>query len=936
MARIGSLRCSFSCGQRFKRACAKLGSPRCHVAYKALAATVAIVLGLSIVFPVLAESQARVISPNANNGGASQGSTPALSLNVQSRRLPAAPANLVAHSDMNAPGRVWLSWNSPPHPVDARAITHHEYRYKQSGSNRNWEDWTEIPFSAAGYLSGQLHTNQFTVTGLTNGLPYEFQVRAVNHEGAGLPSGVAGAEAGIHFGICSRTRVLRDALVHKVGHADDCAGVTEADLAGITGGLAIRNAPVTLMTGDLAGLTSLATLDLAGSPLGELPPRIFADLTSLTRLILSNNRLSGLPPRVFDGLSALQVLNLDGNQLSGLPPGVLDGLSALEELRLVGNNLGASGLSADLFAGLTALRRLDLRSNQLSGLPPGVFDGLPALEELRLGGNSLAELPARLFAGLPALQVLDLRANRLSALPDRIFSGLTNLQALHLEGNSTDPMVLAVSLELDEQDRVRALAPAGAPFDIVLTLNVTKGSLEGRANTLTIPAGATGSAPLQVYPAVRSLDTTVEIVALPLLPGGYTGCRLERAADPNPVIPREGNATGTLAISGTARVGRTLAADTRGILDADGRTRAENGAAGFAYSYQWVRVDSDGMSNAIDVGSDRDSYTLVAEDAGRKIKVQVSYTDDSGNAEALVSAAYPPNGTIRAAGNATGAPAISGTARVGQTLTVDTDGILDADGKAMAESGVADFAYSYRWVRVDSDGMSNPTGVGSDQDDYVLEAEDAGSKIKVTVSYTDDAGNAETLTSAAYPSSGAIRADGNASSNTVSATGTINNSNPAPRGWLARFGRTGAVQVVELLDVRFDEAGAATSELALGGRRIRLPGWQAGRWSLWGRGALTQFAGQAAEVQIDGDVLTGVLGLDYRTGRRLAGVALSWSDGGGRYRSDVDSGTVDSHLAGVYPYGRYALTDRLSVWGVAGYGRGRDAPATGPGRGASW
>ena len=69
-------------------------------------------------------------------------------------------------------------------------------------------------------------------------------------------------------------------------------------------------------------------------------------------------------------------------------------------------------------------------------------------------------------------------------------------------------------------------------------------------------------------------------------------------------------------------------------------------------------------------------------------------------------------------------------------------------------------------------------------------------------------------------------------------------------------------------------------------------------------------------------MLTGVLGLDYRMARWLTGVALSWSDGDGRYRSDVDSGGLDSHMLGVYPYGRFALNDTLSVWGVAGYGRG--------------
>ena len=477
--------------------------------------------------------------------------------------------------------------NSPWYPGGAGAITRHEYRYRLSGSGRNWGDWIAIPFSAA----GQLHANQLTVSGLVNGVPSDFQVRAVNNNGAGPPSGVAVAAAGAHFGICGRTRAVRDAVVREVRHANDCAQVTGSDLAGITGRLAIQGALAMVKSGDLAGLASLTTLELDGNPLGGLPAGIFDDLTSLTRLSLSHNRLAGLPPGVFDELSALQLLHLDGNQLSSLPAGIFDELTALRLLNLDGNQL--SGLPAGVFDELTALRQLNLDGNRLSDLRAGVFDRLSALEKLRLGENNLgaAGLPARLFAGLPALQVLDLRANRLSSLPDGLFSGLTNLRALYLEGNRADPMVLAVSLELDEQDRVRALAPAGAPFDIVLTLNVTNGSLEGGVNTLTIPTGATGSVPLQVNPDVRSLDTTVEIVALPLLPGGHTGCRLERSADQTLVIPRKGNATGAPAISGTARVGRTLAADTGGILDADGRTRAERGDAGFAYSYRWIRVD---------------------------------------------------------------------------------------------------------------------------------------------------------------------------------------------------------------------------------------------------------------------------------------------------------------------------------------------------------
>ena len=58
----------------------------------------------------------------------------------------------------------------------------------------------------------------------------------------------------------------------------------------------------------------------------------------------------------------------------------------------------------------------------------------------------------------------------------------------------------------------------------------------------------------------------------------------------------------------------------------------------------------------------------------------------------------------------------------------------------------------------------------------------------------------------------------------ASATGTIDNSDPLPKGWLARFGRTSATQVLGLLDARFDEARAPASQLTLGGHPIKLSG----------------------------------------------------------------------------------------------------------------
>ena len=109
-------------------------------------------------------------------------------------------------------------------------------------------------------------------------------------------------------------------------------------------------------------------------------------------------------------------------------------------------------------------------------------------------------------------------------------------------------------------------------------------------------------------------------------------------------------ATGAPAITGPAAVGQTLAAATAGISDPDGTTKAEAGDTGYAYTYQWIRVDSDGSSNATDIsGATASTYVLASADEGKKIKVEVELTDDADSDEGpLTSAAYPPTGTVAA------------------------------------------------------------------------------------------------------------------------------------------------------------------------------------------------------------------------------------------------------------------------------------------------
>ena len=117
-----------------------------------------------------------------------------------------------------------------------------------------------------------------------------------------------------------------------------------------------------------------------------------------------------------------------------------------------------------------------------------------------------------------------------------------------------------------------------------------------------------------------------------------------------------------------------------------------------------------------------------------------SESADPTPAPTLTPTATPPPAptpTIRPTNTpARGTPTISGTAQVGETLTANTSGIADADG-------LDNVSFSYRWLADDAD-ISGATGVT-----YTLADDDEGKVIEVTVSFTDDAGNGETLTSAA-------------------------------------------------------------------------------------------------------------------------------------------------------------------------------------------
>ena len=94
-----------------------------------------------------------------------------------------------------------------------------------------------------------------------------------------------------------------------------------------------------------------------------------------------------------------------------------------------------------------------------------------------------------------------------------------------------------------------------------------------------------------------------------------------------------------------------------------------------------------------------------------------------------------------------------------------------------------------------------------------------------------------------------------------------------------------------------------------------------GSAALWARGAYTRFDGREDDLSLDGEVTSVMLGADWTREAWTAGLLMSHARGEGGYRG-ASEGEVTATLTGIYPYGRYMANERVTLWGLAGYGAG--------------
>jgi hypothetical protein len=216
------------------------------------------------------------------------------------------------------------------------------------------------------------------------------------------------------------------------------------------------------------------------------------------------------------------------------------------------------------------------------------------------------------------------------------------------------------------------------------------------------------------HPAKRYLARAAVpalVVFAALLTGGAAQA-MRSAAPVNTAVP---------AISGTATVGQTL-------TTTDGTW--SNAPTSFAY--QWLRCNSGGNKCGNVPNGTLKTYTLVGPDKDHTMRVSVTAKNaDGSNSAQSAQTAVVAAATSPAAPSNTAPPTISGTPKVGQTLTA-------APGSWSGNPT----SFAYQWQRCDADVAACSNLVGATSTTYVVPLADLGYRLRVIVTAKSAKGSA--------------------------------------------------------------------------------------------------------------------------------------------------------------------------------------------------
>ena len=620
--------------------------------------------------------------------------------------VPGVPGGLVV--TVNDTGKLDLSWNAPDNDGGS-AIAGYKVQWKEAADS--WDTPADVSETT---VAGTAHT----VSGLTDGVEYSFRVVAVNAvgdstasaEGSGTPrettaptvssASLDGATLTLAFSEGLTETPLPAATTFTVNVGDHQRGVNSVAISGSTVTLTLASAATST---DAVTVSYTVPSDDAAARLKDLSDNSVASFAA--QAATNNTAAARTPltasihsePASHDGQAEFTFELRFSENLEGFSYRTLrdhaftvTGGEVQEARRLVrgSNTRWETRINPTSNADVTIVLPITTVCTANGAICTGDGRKLSTRLELTVSGPTSQQQENTPATGSPTISGTVQEGETLTALTSGISDsdGTTNAsytyQWIANEGTSDSDIA-------DATASTYALVDGDAGKTIKVQVTFTDDA--GHEETLTSAATA--------------------------------------AVEARPNSP----ATGSPTISGTVQVRETLTASTSGIADTDGLTNV-------SYSYQWTR--NDGSTDTDIQDATGSGYTLVDADAGKTIKVQVTFTDDAGHEETLTSAATAAVGA-RPNSPATGAPTISGTVQFGETLTASTSGIADTDG-------LTNVSYSYQWTR--NDGSADTVIQGAAGSSYSLVDADEGKTIKVQVSFTDDAGNEETLTSAASAS----------------------------------------------------------------------------------------------------------------------------------------------------------------------------------------
>ena len=958
--------------------------------------------------------------------------------------VPTRPRNLTARDDDR---EVALRWELPASYGDIE-LTGYQYRVRARGGAWN-PDWTRIPDSEA-------TTTSHTVTGLTNNTRYTFEVRGINTKGGGAAARVEGRPLDVGIRVVnhsvaegdSTTLRIRppgapfDAGVEKVltivlasrGGADRARAGTDYILRRGTTPLAHSDRAFDVLT--LSGAQPHFTLPMPPSlqeltltletiedELAECREELFAyawihdaaDPGNRSRIDADLRRSDNIFIEDDDPHAKLESAQIDGATVTLTFDRAIDqtevaGLGDPDHdpgyLPLLPRSyftMWRRGGTAPAWGGASGVPlNVAWRSNG-----PGPAAGTGASSFVLTGRTVTLTFPEPIAEGENAWLAYQ-RSGRLAPLGKategrcrravpKFITALTNVTGT--AGGTTPPTILIADSEGFE--RAEASVDFTVTLDRASTDTVT---VDYRTSAGTATAGADyteTSGTVTFAPGDTAKTIAVPIIDDDVEDGGETFS----VTLSNPAGATLGNRTATGTIhnndDGSETPGDAL---TARFVDMPG----EHAGPGEPFTFELAFSENPELSYK--TLRDR-SFTVTGGEVRKaKRKTQgsnqhwtITVEPDGWDDVSLVL----PGGRVC---NATGAVCTADDRQLSNSPSATVQGpaalsVADANAQEGTDATL-DFAVSLDRVSTLTVTVDYATsdGTATAGDDYTATSGTltfAPGDVAKTVSVPilddlhDDGG--ETLTLTLSNASNARIADG-------TATGTIENSDPIPKAWLARFGRTVADHVVDAVAARLEGAPGGGSQLMLGGQRVPLDGAAKGAaadgkardalaafadrasgggaeegtgwarwgvpggddaakghesrdlteremllgssfvlaaggdganasgmaWAAWGRAAASRFDGNADGLSLDGDVTTFTLGADAARGRWLGGVALAHSTGTGGFRDHEvrdghparGSGELESTLTGVHPYLRFEASERLSVWGILGYGSG--------------